>query len=48
MITDVCPACGYPTMGPGLCAFCRPGGALTGDQLFGPMLSATKLRGGSV
>ena len=21
---DVCPACGYPTLGPALCAFCRP------------------------
>jgi hypothetical protein len=21
---DVCPACGYPTVGPYLCAFCRP------------------------
>jgi hypothetical protein len=21
---DVCPACGYPTVGPDLCAFCRP------------------------
>jgi hypothetical protein len=21
---DVCPACGYPTIGPDLCAFCRP------------------------
>jgi hypothetical protein len=21
---DVCPACGYPTLGPDLCAFCRP------------------------
>jgi hypothetical protein len=33
--TDACPACGYPTVYPGLCAFCRPG-ALTGDQTFEP------------
>ena len=24
MTIDVCPACGYPTVGPDLCAFCRP------------------------
>jgi hypothetical protein len=23
VIVDVCPACGYPTLGPDLCAFCR-------------------------
>ncbi len=23
MIVAVCPACGYPTIGPDLCAFCR-------------------------
>lgn len=23
MIVAVCPACGYPTIGPELCAFCR-------------------------
>ena len=21
---DSCPACGYPKLGPGLCAFCQP------------------------
>jgi hypothetical protein len=21
---DICPACGYPTIGPELCSFCRP------------------------
>jgi hypothetical protein len=25
MTTDICPACGYPTLSPALCAFCRPG-----------------------
>ena len=24
MTIDVCSACGYPTLGPDLCAFCRP------------------------
>jgi hypothetical protein len=24
----VCPACGYPKFGPGLCAYCRPERAL--------------------
>lgn len=24
MIVDVCPACGYPTLGPDLCSVCRP------------------------
>jgi hypothetical protein len=28
----VCPACGYPTVGPDLCFYCRPVEALTGDQ----------------
>ena len=32
MTIDVCPACGYPTVGPDLCFYCRPVGALTGDQ----------------
>ena len=26
MTINVCPACGYPTLGPNLCAFCRPAG----------------------
>lgn len=25
MTTDVCPACGYPTLSAALCAFCLPG-----------------------
>jgi hypothetical protein len=32
MTIDVCPACGYPTVGPDLCFYCRPVGALTGEQ----------------
>ncbi|MDX1887303.1 hypothetical protein [Mycolicibacterium sp. 120270] len=23
-ISSICPACGYPTLGMGLCAYCRP------------------------
>ena len=23
-ILAICPACGYPTLGTGLCAYCRP------------------------
>jgi hypothetical protein len=45
---DVCPACGYPTVGPDLCSYCRPVETLTGDRTFEPMLSASKLRYGSV
>jgi hypothetical protein len=32
---DVCPACGYPTIGAEPCAFCRPVLALTSDQAVG-------------
>jgi hypothetical protein len=41
MATNICPACGYPTLGPDLCAFCRPGEVLAGDQAFGPMPPTT-------
>jgi hypothetical protein len=34
MSVDVCPACGYPTIGPELCAFCRPVEMLRGDMTF--------------
>jgi hypothetical protein len=44
----VCPACGYPTLGPALCAFCRPGEVFGGDQVFGPMSAVAPLGGGSV
>lgn len=29
MTIIACPACGYPTLGPDLCAFCRPVAATT-------------------
>lgn len=32
MTVEVCPACGYPTIGTGPCAFCRPVLALAGDH----------------
>jgi hypothetical protein len=44
MTTNVCPACGYPTLGPALCAFCCPGEVLAGDQVFGPMSFAASPR----
>ncbi len=44
---DICPACGYPTIGPELCAFCRPVEVLTGDQMSEPVPSV-KLHRGSV
>jgi hypothetical protein len=45
---DVCPACGYPTVGPDLCFYCRPVEMLTRDRTFEPTHSASKLRHGSV
>jgi hypothetical protein len=39
---NVCPACGYPTVGPDLCSYCRPVEMLTGHQTFEPMLSISK------
>jgi hypothetical protein len=30
---EICPACGYPTIGTDLCAFCRPLVAVAGDQI---------------
>ncbi len=36
MAVEVCPACGYPTIGPDPCAFCRPIEMLVGDRIFGP------------
>ena len=48
MTIDVCPACGYPTIGPDLCSYCRPVEAQTSDRMFEPMLSATTLRHGPV
>ena len=42
MAIDICPACGYPTLGPDPCAVCRSTMALTGDKAFEPMLSANE------
>jgi hypothetical protein len=39
---DICPACGYPTIGPDPCAVCRSIMALTGDKAFEPILSANE------
>ncbi|MHA7651804.1 hypothetical protein ACX9NE_19305 [Mycobacterium sp. ML4] len=36
MITNICPACGYPTLEAALCAFCCPSDAMTGTQGFEP------------
>ena len=30
MTIDICPACGYPTVGRDLCFYCQPVGALAG------------------
>lgn len=35
MTTHVCPACGYPTLKPALCAFCCPGEVFSGAGVFG-------------
>ena len=31
---DICPACGYPKFGPGLCAYCAPVQAMSDDHTF--------------
>lgn len=36
MAVAICPACGYPTIGPELCAFCRPVKMLKADESFEP------------
>ena len=46
MAIDICPACGYPTIGPEPCAVCRSIGALTGDKTFESMLSANEAASG--
>jgi hypothetical protein len=43
---DICPACGYPTIGPDVCFFCRPEIVMSG-QAFEPEVSVTKLGRGS-
>ena len=37
---NICPACGYPMYGPGLCPFCLPIQAITDDLTFQPVFSA--------
>ena len=48
MTVDVCPACGYPTLGPDLCSYCRPVETQTSDRILEAMLSATGLHHGPV
>jgi hypothetical protein len=31
---DICPACGYPKFGPGLCAYCGPVQVMIEDHMF--------------
>ncbi|BBY06146.1 hypothetical protein [Mycobacterium noviomagense] len=45
MTVDVCPACGYPTIGPDVCFFCRPEIVMTGQQTSEPDVSTTLHRG---
>jgi len=35
VVTNICPACGYPTLHPTLCAFCYPSAATTGNHGIG-------------
>ncbi|MDP7726385.1 hypothetical protein [Mycobacterium sp. TY814] len=38
MVTNICPACGYPTLHPTLCAFCCPSDSpSTGNHGIGRM-----------
>jgi len=41
---DICPACGYPKFGPGLCAYCVPVQAMIEDQTFVSMPGAGQPR----
>jgi hypothetical protein len=41
----ICPACGYPTLGPDLCAFCRPLASVGARQAL-PAPPTTKARAG--
>jgi len=34
---NICPACGYPKFGPGLCAYCVPVQAMSDDHSFESM-----------
>ncbi|BDB45083.1 hypothetical protein Mkiyose1665_34470 [Mycobacterium kiyosense] len=48
MSTNACPACGYPTLEPVLCAFCGPDAMFAGDQVFGSISPVAALRGSSL
>ena len=39
-VMNICPACGYPMHGPGLCPFCLPIQAITDDLTSQPIFSA--------
>jgi hypothetical protein len=41
---DICPACGYPKFGPGLCAYCVPVQAMSADHTFASMPGAEEPR----
>jgi hypothetical protein len=41
---DICPACGYPKFGPGLCAYCVPVQAMSEDHAFASMPGAGQRR----
>jgi hypothetical protein len=38
---DICPACGYPKFGPGLCAYCVAMQAMSDDHTFVDAWSGT-------
>jgi hypothetical protein len=40
----ICPACGYPKFGPGLCAYCVPVQAMSDDFTFESMPGAEQPR----
>ena len=39
--TDICPACGYPKFGPGLCAYCVPVQVMIEGYTFASMPGGT-------
>jgi hypothetical protein len=41
---NICPACGYPKFGPGLCAYCVPVQAMSGGYTFESMPGAEQPR----
>jgi hypothetical protein len=45
----ICPSCGYPKFGPGLCAFCVPiGTAALGVEAPRPSHAVTPIEGGTL